>query len=365
MSRASARAATAGGRATAASSPAAPDSDFALTEADEADSTAHFAALLQAQTKQQQAQTVLLTELHDKIEALEARAAARSPASASVSPQQPRTEPAVPRAPSVAASEATTASASSTFADTLSEAVGEEPDPLHQHDITRRHLGPRWQVALYGARAKKHHLSVHELEHLNLFSGVYRAWSKSMHIINAALADSEDPGIQRTLQDVAELYYAMEPEMQLFVTEKTLKLSYPPERVEPVMEALRSNMDVRDSSTSHVEGIPLALPDAGRTLAEFKTKEASEVLRRFGSKAPTTPAAKAAADELEVENLRRKLKTLQDTHATVKRDLLKAVPDWKPKTKDGVADKGTSKAAKTPKGGARAGTPPPEGGGGP
>ena len=75
------------------------------------------------------------------------------------------------------------------------------------------------------------------------------------------------------------------------------------------MEVVHANMDVRDSSTSHFEGIPIALPDAGRTLAEFRTKEAGEVLRRFGNKAPATAAAKAAADDTEAADLRHKLKT--------------------------------------------------------
>ena len=151
--------------------------------------------------------------------------------------------------------------------------------------------------------------------------------------------------------------------MQLFVTEKTLKLHYPTERVEPVMEALRATMDVRDSSTSHIDGIPLALPDAGRTLAEFKTKEDGETLRRFGTKTPTG-AAKAAEDDKEAAELRCKLKTLQDTHASVKRDLLKHDPDWKPKTKNSTA-KTTSKDPTAAKGGARPGTPPAVAGGGP
>ena len=118
---------------------------------------------------------------------------------------------------------------------------------------------------------------------------------------HARLAGFEDPAIQSLVQEVADEYYGMEPEMQIFVTEKTFKLSYPAERVEPVMEALRSNKEVAHSSTSHVEGIPLALPDAGRTLAEFKTKETSEVLRRFGTKVPVTAAVKAAADDTEAQ----------------------------------------------------------------
>ena len=201
------------------------------------------------------------------------------------------------------------------------------------------------------------------MESLNLLAGVIRAWIKSLAIINAALAESADEAHQRALQDAVEQYYDLEPAMQLFVTEKTLKLHYPSERVEPVMEALRATMDVRDSSTSHIDGIPLALPDAGRTLAEFKTKEAGDTLRRFGTKAPTG-AAKAAEDDTEAAELRRKLKTLQDKHATVKRDLLKHDPAWKPPPKSDAA-KGTAKAAKAAKRGAPPGTPPAEAGGAP
>ena len=147
--------------------------------------------------------------------------------------------------------------------------------------------------------------------------------------------------------------------MQLFVTEKTLNLHYPTSRVEPVMEALRANMNVRDFSTltSHIDGIPLALPDAGHTLAEFKIKETGETLRRFGTKAPTG-AAKAAEDDKEAADLRRKLKTLQDTHASVKHD-----PDWKTKPKTGTA-KCAPKDAKNPKRGHRSGNSPAEAGGG-
>ena len=220
------------------------------------------------------------------------------------------------------------------------------------------------KVSLYGPRVRKHHLSAFEMEHINLFSGIQRDWAKCLSLANTRLAASEDPALQRLLQDMADEYFAMESDMQLFVTEKTFLLSYPKEKVEPVMEALCSNMEVAHTSTSHVKGIPLALPDAGRTLAEFKTKEASEVLRRFGNRAPVTAAAKAAAETNDTADLRRKLKTLQDTHAAVKRDLLKAVPDWKapaPKTGKDAA----SKAPKTAKRGAHAGTSPPEGGGDP
>jgi len=87
------------------------------------------------------------------------------------------------------------------------------------------------------------------MEHINLFSGMQRAWAKFLSLANARLAAAEDPALQRLLQDMADEYFAMEPDMQLFVTEKTFLLSYPKEQVEPVMEALRSNRD--DGSCAH------------------------------------------------------------------------------------------------------------------
>ena len=366
-------------RTAAAGSPSAAGSQFALEQPDEsiagivaqAQLDPALTQLLQAQKDQQLHQSNVIKDLHDQLAAIQEQLGASAPAVASVPasasrvhPLPQRAEPAVARPPSPgAASNASTASSTSVFSDTLAEAIGEDADPLYLHDHTRRYLGSRWQANLFGPRAKKHNLSVHELESLNLLAGVIRAWIKSLAIINAALAESADEAHQRALQDAVEQYYDLEPAMQLFVTEKTLKLHYPSERVEPVMEALRATMDVRDSSTSHIDGIPLALPDAGRTLAEFKTKEAGDTLRRFGTKAPTG-AAKAAEDDTEAAELRRKLKTLQDKHATVKRDLLKHEPDWKPKPKSDAA-KGDAKEAKAAKRGARSGTPPADAGGGP
>ena len=369
-------------RSAAAAGSPGTSSQFALVQPDESLTAAlaqaqldpaQLTQLLQAQSTQQLHQSQVIKDLHERLDALQSQVEASDSAPPTASPlaaaarlQQPqqRVEPPVARPPSPgAASNASTASSTSVFSDTLAEAIGEEADPHYLHDHTRRYLGARWQANLFGPRAKKHNLSVHELESLNLLAGVIRAWIKSLAIINAALAESADEAHQRALQDAVEQYYDLEPAMQLFVTEKTLKLHYPSERVEPVMEALRATMDVRDSSTSHIDGIPLALPDAGRTLAEFKTKEAGDTLRRFGTKAPTG-AAKAAEDDTEAAELRRKLKTLQDKHATVKRDLLKHDPAWKPPSKSDAA-KGTTKAAKAPKRGAPTGTPPAEAGGGP
>lgn len=165
----------------------------------------------------------MIKDLHDNLEALQtqlaasdsAPAVASAPASAArLLPQQQRVELAVARPPSPgAASNASTASSTSAFNDTLAEAIGEKADPLYLHDHSRRHLGTRWQANLFGPRAKKHHLSTHELEGLNLPAGVIRAWTKSLAIINAALADSADLALQRALQDAAEQYYDMEPDM--------------------------------------------------------------------------------------------------------------------------------------------------------
>ena len=315
------------------------------------DNQSGLAALLQGQQAQAAAFSELATQLNAQASASPARSGAPL-----------RDE--VPERPASVASEASTASTSP--GDTLSEAVGHAADPQFFHDDKRRFLAPRWQVSLYGPRApgRQHHLSAHETEHINLFSGMQRGWARTVAMAQARLAEAEDSALQRLAQEMADEYFAMEPAMQLFITEKTFLLSYPRAQVDPVMEALRSNMEVADTSTSHVEGIPLALPDAGRTLAEFKTKEASEVLRRFGTKAPATPAAKAAAENSDAADLRRKLKTLQDTHAAVKRDLLKAVPDWKPPAPKTGKD-GAAKAPKAAKKGAQAGAPPPEGGGDP
>ena len=338
------------GASTATNSPSAPAEAgapaFALS-----DNQSGLAALLQGQQAQAAAFSELATQLNAQASASPARSGAPL-----------RDE--VPERPASVASEASTASTSP--GDTLSEAVGHAADPQYFHDDKRRFLAPRWQVSLHGPRApgRQHHLSAHETEHINLFSGMQRGWARTVAMAQARLAEAEDSALQRLAQEMADEYFAMEPTMPLYITEKTFLLSYPRAQVDPVMEALRSNMEVADTSTSHVEGIPLALPDAGRTLAEFKTKEASEVLRRFGTKAPATPAAKAAAENSDAADLRRKLKTLQDTHAAVKRDLLKAVPDWKPPAPKTGKD-GAAKAPKAAKKGAQAGAPPPEGGGDP
>ena len=216
-----------GGGSNATSSPshaAEAGAPFALS-----DDQSGLAALLQGQ----QAQTAALSELATRLNAQASASPARSGAPL-------RDE--VPERPASAASAASTASTSP--GDTLSEAVGHAADPQFFHDDKRRFLAPRWQVSLYGPRApgRQHHLSAHETEHINLFSGMQRGWARTVAMAQARLAEAEDPALQRLAQELADEYFAMEPAMQLYITEKTFLLSYPRAQVDPVMEALRSNM---------------------------------------------------------------------------------------------------------------------------